>query len=229
MFIGHFGLGLGAKKAAPAISLGLFFIAVQFLDLLWPTLLLLDVEHVQINADPSAPVPFLFTDYPYSHSLVMTLLWSIAFGLIYWLIKKNAGNAIILALCVFSHWVLDFIVHLPDLPLYPGGTEKFGLGMWRSQAVTLVVESIIFIIGIFLYVRATAPKNKKGSIILWVLVVLLFGSHIASIFSPPPSSVPAVAWGAQLIWVFVLLAFWCDRNRTTRSIHEPVIVRTQHG
>src|SRR3954465_10034160 len=145
MFIGHFGLGMGAKKAAPAISLGLFFIAVQFLDLLWPTLLLLDVEHVQINPDPSAPVPFIFNDYPYSHSLATTVVWSVAFGLIYWLIKKNVRNAMILSFCVLSHWVLDLIVHVPDLPLYPGGAEKFGLGLWRSQSVSLFLEAFIFI------------------------------------------------------------------------------------
>lgn len=213
MFIGHYGAGLAFKKAAPPISLGLLFFAVQFLDLLWPTLVLLDIEQVQINTDPDYPVPLIFTDYPYSHSLLMALVWSALFFLLYWLIKKNLRHALILGLAVFSHWLLDLIVHMPDLPLYPGDAPKFGLELWRSPALTAVVEGLIFLVGLFLYLRTTQAKNKTGTVVFWILIALLVISHIANLFSPPPPSVNAVAWAGQAMWLFVLLAFWADRNR----------------
>lgn len=216
MFIGHYGVGLAAKKAS-TVSLGLLFLACQFLDLLWPTLLLLNVEHVSINANASSPVPLTFTDYPYSHSLSMAIVWSLLFGIIYWLIKRNKQYAVILGLCVLSHWLLDFIVHLPDLPLYPSASSaKVGLQLWTSRVASIALESFIFILGLILYLRATKPKNKTGAIVFWILISLLILAHIANLFSPPPTSVTAVAWGAQLMWIFVILGFWADKNRTTR-------------
>jgi FtsH-binding integral membrane protein len=216
MFLGHYGAGLSFKKAAPPISLGLFFIAVQFLDLLWPTFLLLHIEHVQITTDKSQPIPLVFTDYPYSHSLLMALLWSALFLVVYWLATKNLRQAVILGLAVFSHWLLDLIVHLPDLPLYPGSSVKLGLELWRFPVVTAVIEGLIFFFGLFLYFKSTKAKNKTGSIVFWVLVILLLVSHIANLFSPPPPSVEAIAWAGQAMWLFVLLAFWADKNRVPR-------------
>ena len=131
MFIGHFGVGLGAKKAAPGISLGTLFLASQFLDLLWPTLLLFGWEHVKIQPGITDLVPLNFTDYPYSHSLLFAILWGIVIGGIYLLVKKNFRGAIILALCVLSHWVLDLPVHRPDLPLFPGSAMFVGFGLWN--------------------------------------------------------------------------------------------------
>ena len=124
MFIGHFGVGFAVKKAAPGISLGLLFIAVQFLDLLWPTLLLLDIEHVVISPGITKSTPLDFTDYPISHSLIMVIGWGFAFGLIYWLVKRKIHHAIVLAACVASHWLLDLIVHRPDLPCIPGNPRN---------------------------------------------------------------------------------------------------------
>lgn len=216
MFIGHYGVGLGAKKAAP-VSLGLLLIAVQFLDLLWPTLLLLGIEHAEINTTPGANTPLIFTDYPYSHSLLMAIVWSILFGGIYWLIKRDTKYAFVLGLCVISHWFLDLIVHVPDLPLYPGASSpKVGLGLWEAPFISFLVEIMIFFFSLTLYLRATKPKNKTGSLVFWILVILLVLSFIANYFSAPPSSISSVAWAAELMWVFVILGFWADRNRILR-------------
>ncbi len=119
MFIGHFGVGFGAKKAAPGISLGTLFIAVQFLDLLWPTLLLFNIENVEIHPELSAARTLAFTYYPYSHSLALcadlvSSFWSYIFHT-----KERSQNCIHPGLCVLSHWILDLIVHFPDLPLVP--------------------------------------------------------------------------------------------------------------
>lgn len=215
MFIGHFGLGFGAKKAASTISLGTYFIAVQFLDLLWPVLLLLDIEHAVIKPGTGHSQPIDFTDYPISHSLAMVIVWALLFGFVYWIIKKNIKAAVILGLCVISHWVLDLIVHLPDLPLYPGSdSPMLGFKLWNSFWGTLVVEGGIFITGLVLYMRSTTAKNNQGRIGLWLLVGLLLVSHAANIFGPPPPSMNAVAWAGNLQWLFVILAYWVDANRS---------------
>jgi len=217
MFIGHYGAGLAAKKAAH-VSLGLLFLAVQFLDLLWPIFLLLHIEQAAINTQHGAMLPLVFTYYPYSHSLVMALVWSLLFGAVYWFFKRNTGYAFILGLCVFSHWILDLIVHLPDLPLYFGDhAPKVGLQLWNCPMVANIVESAIFITGLYLYLRSTKAKDKTGLYGFWGLVLLLILVHLANLFSPPPASITAVAWGAQGMWLFVLLAFWVDKHRMSAA------------
>lgn len=216
MFIGHFGIGFAAKKAAPQVSLGLLFIAVQFLDLLWPTLLLLDIEHVAIEPGITKLTPLDFYDYPITHSLLMVVCWSVAFGVLYFLFRKNTKAALVLSVCVLSHWFLDLLVHRPDLPLYPGYSIKTGFGLWNYPLAEIVIEAIIFIIGIYFYLQTTVAKNKTGKIVFWVLSIFLAVIFILNIFGPPPPNVNAIAWAGQLQWIFVLLAFWADRNRKTK-------------
>src|SRR5438067_1007509 len=128
MFIGHFGVGFGAKAAAPRVSLGTFFLAAQFIDLLWPALLMLGIERVHINPSGQHP-PLDFVYYPYSHSLLMVCAWAALVAAVHFAIRRNAGGALVLASLVISHWVLDLVVHRPDLPLYPGSTQHVGLGL----------------------------------------------------------------------------------------------------
>lgn len=213
MFLGHFGVALGSKKMVPEISLGLLFISALFLDLLWPTLLLLNLEKVEINSASGNITPLNFTHYPYSHSLVMVMLWSLLFGFICWLFTRNKRTGFILGLLVLSHWVLDLVVHIPDLPIYPGDSPLLGFGLWKSLVTTIVIEGFIFIVGIILYLRATRAKNKIGSIGFWIFIVFLTGIYIINLSSPPPPSVNTIAWAGQLQWILVLFAFWVDRNR----------------
>jgi len=217
MFIGHFAIGLGAKKFAPEVSLGTFFIAVQFLDLLWPTLLLLNVEHVAIHPKLESSKIVEFTDYPISHSLLLAVVWSLLFSGVYWLFKRDFKVAIILAFCVLSHWLLDLTVHFPDLPLYPGKSPLLGLGLWKSTVGTIIIEGTIFIIGIILYLKATTTKNKTGIIVFYILIALLIFTHVSSLFAPAPASTNQLAWAAQFQWVFILLAYWADRNRSATT------------
>ena len=143
MFIGHTAVAFAAKKAAPRTSLGVLMGAVMLLDLIWPVFLLLGIEHVRIHPGETSFSPLRFTDYPWTHSLVTTIGWSILAGLAYWAFTRYWRGALMVGLCVASHWILDFVVHRPDLPLYPHG-PKVGLGMWNSPIATVTVEWVMF-------------------------------------------------------------------------------------
>ncbi|MCB0579653.1 MAG: hypothetical protein KDD10_10140 [Phaeodactylibacter sp.] len=213
MFIGHFAVGFGAKAAAPRVSLGTLFLAAQFVDLLWPTLLLFGLERVKIAPGITRVTPLDFEHYPISHSLLMAFIWGGLFALVYWLARKNRFGAMVLGLCVVSHWALDLLVHRPDLPLIPGGTVRLGIGLWNSLPATLLVEGLLFVAGVWLYFRATTAKNRVGRWALWGLVGFLAAIYVANLFGPPPPDVQAIAWAGHLQWLFVVWAYWVDRNR----------------
>lgn len=220
MFLGHYALGLAAKRLAPQTSLGTLFVAPTLADLLWPLFLLIGWEQARI-VPASNPFLVLWLDhYPWSHSLLMLAAWGVLFGLLYWafrhwLLKKGnyARGAIVIALLVISHWLLDFITHRPDLPLCPCGAE-YGLGLWYSFWGTLIVELVLFVAGIVIYLATTDASDGIGRWGFWVLVLLLAGSYIVTLFMPPPGSITALAVGAIIFgWLFVLIAWWVDRHR----------------
>ncbi len=217
MFIGHYAVALGTKKAAPKISLGTLFIAAQFLDLLWPLFLLLGIEHVRIEPGNTPFTPLDFYDYPLTHSLAGALLWSLVLGAVYFAIRRNRNNALIVGAVVFSHWILDFLTHRPDLPLWFSGSLKVGLGLWNSVAGTIIVEGGIFIAGIILYLRATKSKDTIGTYGFWGLVAVLAAIYLGNIFGPPPPNVHALAVAGNALWLFVLWAYWIDRHRASVS------------
>ena len=214
MFIGHFAVGFGAKAAAPRVSLGSLFLAAQFVDLLWPTLLLLGLERVKIVPGITRVTPLDFEHYPITHSLLMVVVWGLLFAGVYWLARRYKAGAIVLGLCVVSHWVLDLLVHRPDLPLIPGGATRLGIGLWNSVAATLIVEGLLFVAGIWLYLRNTTAKNQVGRWALWGLVAFLAFIYLANLFGPPPPDVQSIAWAGHLQWLFVIWAYWVDRNRS---------------
>jgi hypothetical protein len=212
MFLGHFGVALAAKKAAPKASLGVLVLGAQFADLLWPILLLLGVEHVRIVPGLLPASPFDFTSYPISHSLVAEFGWGALLGLIYFAFKRDAKSALLVGSLVPTHWVLDFIAHRPDMPVYPGGA-KYGLGMWYSVPLTLCVEYVLFGAGIALYISATRAKDKTGNFAFWSLVIVLGVLYPASLFGSPPPSVQVLAESALAICLTVPWAAWADRHR----------------
>jgi hypothetical protein len=218
MFVGHFGLAFGAKKAAPTVSLGALFLACQFADLLWPLLLLLGVEQVAITPGITTVTPLDFVSYPYSHSLLMLCVWGLLIGAVYVVATRSAIAAgVTLGLLVVSHWVLDVIVHRPDMPLTPTGATRLGLDLWSSLAATFVVEFAIFGAGVYVYARATTARDRIGSIGLWALVVFLGVVMVANVLGPPPPTVSAIAWAAQAMWLLVFWGYWIDRHRIRAS------------
>ena len=219
MFIGHFGLGLAGKKIAPKVSLGTWFMAVQLVDLIWPTLLLLGVEKAAIHPELKGSRTIAFTYYPFTHSLLGAIGWSVIFGVAYRIITRSSQNALLLSLAVFSHWVLDLIVHFHDLPLYPGSTTYVGFGLWANLPATAIIETALFVTGFVLYFTSTTAKNRKGKLIIWLLIILLLATHLSGFWGPPPASIKELAWWAQVQWLFVLLAYWGDRNRKPKFTH----------
>ena len=217
MFIGHFAVAFAAKRAAPAASLGALFLAAQFLDVLWPVFLLLGIERVEIHPGDTAFTPLNFAHYPISHSLAMTLLWAALFALGYAWIAKNRRAALVAAVLVASHWLLDWLTHRPDLPLYPGGSELFGLGLWNSVAGTLAVESLMFAAGLALYLRATRARDRTGNIGFWALVAFLIAAYLGAVFGPPPPDLRVLEWTALSGWLLVAWGYWIDRHRIPRS------------
>lgn len=242
MFVGHFGLGMAGKAALPRVSLGTWFLAVQLVDLLWPVFLLLGWEHVRVAPGVTRMTPLDFYDYPITHSLVGALGWSIAFALVYAALKaapgassamksgassapasgvpRVAATASLLGAAVFSHWLLDLLVHRPDLPILPGG-PRVGLGLWNHPAAEMTLESALFVAGAALYLRRTVALDGIGRWATWLLLVTLAGVWLAAVLGPPPPGAAVIGWMGLVTWLFVPWAWWCDRHRRPRHLPRP--------
>lgn len=161
--------------------------------------------------------PLEFTSYPFSHSLLMVVVYGLLFGAGYYLYRKHLKSAIVVGLCVVSHWFLDLIVHRPDLPLTPGETTKVGFSLWNCPAIEITLEGLIFVLGVYLYLRTTRAKNRAGMYAFWALVAFLVIIHLANILGPPPPSVTAIAWAGQLQWLIIAWGYWVDHHRVAKS------------
>lgn len=213
MFIGHFALGLAAKRATPRVSLGVLFGAAQLADLLWPIFLMIGLEQVRIDPGNTAFTPLDFVSYPYSHSLLLLVVWGVVLAVCCAPFARGRVALAVIGGLVVSHWVLDFVTHRPDMPLYPG-SAKLGLGLWNSIPATVAIEVPMFAAGLWIYTRATRPRDKVGRWAFAGLVGLMLVIYVANIFSPPPPSVKAISI-AGLIGgpLFILWSWWADRHR----------------
>ncbi|HSG07010.1 MAG TPA: hypothetical protein VLA36_01545 [Longimicrobiales bacterium] len=214
MFIGHYAVALAAKPAARRAPLWTLVLAVQWPDLLWPFLLLTGVEQVRIDPGNTAFTPLDFVHYPVSHSLSLDLMWGVALGAFFLWRLRDGRAAVVLGASVVSHWVLDWISHGPDMPLWPGG-PLVGLGLWRSVPATVTAEVVLFALGLFLYLRATEAKDRIGRWAFWALVGFLCLSYVGNLMGPPPPSVTAMAWVTLALWLVVPWAAAIDRHRLT--------------
>ena len=196
MFVGHYGVSFAAKRVAPALPLWVLFIAVQLLDVFWAPFILLGIEKVRIVPGITASNPLDLYYMPYTHSLVAAVLWSIGALFVYrrFAPKGLARSATsVVGLAVLSHWLLDLLVHRPDLPLYDN-TAKVGFGLWNFPAVAFALEAAVLFGGMWLYFGTAVVSRLR----MVVLGVVMLGVQAYVFFGPPPVSDRAAALTALI-------------------------------
>jgi len=224
MFLGHYGVAFALKRAEPKLSLGTLFVAAQLLDLLWGIFVLLGWEHARIVPGNTAVTPLEFWDYPISHSLIGALAWSIVAAACYysWPTRDTTRHwqaAALVGLAVFSHYPLDVLVHLPDLPITGNDSAKLGLGLWNHPVATMVAELLVFGLGLAVYLALRSKRYPVRAGRLAILVIVLLGTYFASVYGPLPPNMTAVAVSdIGFILVVAALAAWADRRASTEEL-----------
>jgi uncharacterized membrane protein len=205
MFVGHYGVSFATKKADASIPLWVLFLAVQWLDVMWAPLVLLGIEKVRIVPGFTATNPLDLYYMPYTHSLVAAIVWSVAAAGVYRAVRPaDTKSSLLVGLAVFSHWILDFVVHVPDLPLYDN-TAKVGLGLWNRPILAFSLEGVLLLGAIAIYVRESHVRRRPG-IIGFGIVMLAIQAYI--FFGPPPVSAAAAAETALGAYVVFALVIW---------------------
>jgi hypothetical protein len=215
MFIGHYGPSFAIKAIRPAIPLWLLFMAVQLVDVAWAVLVLLGIEKVRIVPGITASNPLDLYYMPYTHSLAAAVLWAVAAIVLCKFLPgvRTWSAAAWIGLAVLSHWVLDWLVHRPDLPLYDD-TMKVGLGMWNYPAIALLLEALLLFGGMIMYLRRTKAVNAIGRFGPPIFGILMLAIQCYVFFGPPPISPGAAAITALVAYVaFAAVAQWLGRQR----------------
>ena len=226
MFIGHYGVSLAAKRVSPKLSLGLLFLAVQLLDVLFSVFVLLGIEKMNIVHRFTAFNPYDLYWMPYTHSLVGALAWSGLAAAVCWVAtsRLSAGErrtaSFVLGAAVFSHFVLDVPVHTPDMALWPGaGAPKIGLGLWNHPFATTVAELAVLAAGGWIYLRQSRPRGRGARIGMVVFACVLVVVAITTPFQPDPPSAHAFAVRALVLYaVLAIAAGLVDRGRQMRAL-----------
>ena len=214
MFVGHYGVSFAAKGVEKSIPLWLLFIAVQLVDVLWSVFIVAGIEKVRIVPGITATNPLDLYYMPYTHSLLGAALWAVAGYLVYkFLLKGSNRAAMLVGLAIFSHWILDLIVHRPDLALYDD-SYKIGLGLWNYPAPAFALEAILLFAGIYFYMRRTKAVSLLGKIGMPVFGVVLLIMQTVVFFAAPPTSPAAAGVTALVLYIpFAGIAFWLERYR----------------
>jgi hypothetical protein len=219
VFIGHYGVSFAAKRWAPRVSLGVLFVAVQALDVVFSVDVVTGAEKMRITPHFTAYNPYDLYWMPWSHSLLAALAWSVALALV-WLIvargvKGRGREAIVVGLAVLSHWILDLPMHTRDLQIVPWSATRVGLGLWNHRGAALATELIVFVFGVACYVRSFPAKDARGRRPMQIFVAVLFVLTVVTPYLPDPSS--TFAWAAQAFFAYALLAYVAARIDRARS------------
>jgi len=217
MFIGHYGVSFAAKRFAPRTSLGVLFLAVQLLDVLFTIFVLAGVEHLRV-------VPG-FTEYnaydlyymPYTHSLIGALGWSILAGFLAAAIGGRKAAPWV-AFAVFSHFLLDVPMHTPDMPIFGNNSAKIGLGLWRHRDLALSAELLTLAVGVWVW-RHAPTLTPWPRLRTYMFIGLLFAFAVATPFLPPPRDGTQFAWQALAAYIaLAALAGWLDRASQATAV-----------
>ena len=217
MYVGHYAASLALKRFEKRASLGVLFLAVQLVDIIFFPLVVLGVERLNIVENFTQSTHFELEYMPYTHSLVAFLVWSgLAYALFRWVIVKSHGVALVVALAVMSHWLLDVIVHTPDMPLWSDASLKLGFGLWNNAVVTYALEAILLLAGLWLYLRATRASTRTGKYGMGIFVLVLLLVNVVNIFGPlqGDSKVVLAATTLATYLLFAAVAFWLDTKRS---------------
>lgn len=221
MFVGHYAASLALKRVDKNVSLGMLFLAVQFVDLLFFPFVLMGIEKFSVIENYTESTHFILEYMPYTHGLFASLLWAAAVYMFFrFLPSRKSVNknriAIILAIAVLSHWILDLIVHMPDLPLLGDDSTKIGLGLWKNDVATYLLEAILLLIGLRLYLKSTKGNTfvSKYGMIIFVGFMLIINAN--NIFGPPfGTDILTMSVSAIMMYLlFAGVAFWLDRKRS---------------
>ena len=213
MFIGHYAAAFAGKYFDRRPSLGTMFLAVQWLDLIWPVFVLAGIEKFSIDAGNTVLTPLDFVYYPWSHSMLMAIGWASLFGIVYFIKTRNNKGAILLFVLVFSHWILDWITHRPDLQFTPFSESRTGLGLWNHKWLEIIIETSFFILAVFLYATLRRTEKKHGNLSLFIFAGFLLLIHFMNIFGPAPTDIRMVNWSAFAQWILVAWGYWIDRKK----------------
>lgn len=224
VFVGHYGVSYGGKVAEARVPLWVLFIAVQFLDVLWGIFVLVGLERVRIVPGITATNPLDLYYMPYTHSLTGAIFWSVVAAFLYyiWRGRREVGRgSFVVALAVFSHWVLDLLVHRPDLPLI-GDRFKVGLGLWNIPALAFGLETLFLVAGLALYMRSTSRLQRGGTAGPLLFVILMLAVHTMAFFGAPPGSPTAAAVMALVSYAGLAgIAAWLETRRGPVEALEP--------
>jgi hypothetical protein len=213
MFVAHYGVSFAAKPLAPPVPLWIWFVAVQWMDVVWSVLVLLGVEKLRIVSGFTQANALDLYYMPYTHGLPGSIVLSLLLGAIVAVFTSGnrATTLALVAAASFSHWVFDLIVHVADLPLYDD-TAKVGFGLWRHVALSFPLELIFLGLGAWLYARATTFRGANGRYVYWGFVIVLAVLQVYANFGPPPSSPDAMAMTALFLYVaLAVAAAWVER------------------
>jgi len=224
MFIGHYAVGFALKKAEPRMPLGLLVLGTALLDILFGVFLLTGVEHMRVRPEVIGFLSFDMYDLPISHSLLGASLWS-CMGFIAYRLWPGGDRAArkrfapIFAAAIFSHYILDLIVHTPDLPLATNSSLKIGFSLWKNVPASILVEIGLLALGMGLYVRATRSTSRWGDYGVTYLALFQTVYFIGCYFGFLPRSPDALA--TRLIveqLALVAVVQWVDNNRSSLKI-----------
>jgi membrane-bound metal-dependent hydrolase YbcI (DUF457 family) len=220
MFVGHYGPSFAGTALKKSIPLWVLFVAVQLLDVFWSLFVILGIEKVRIVPGITRTNPLDLYYMPYTHSLDGAMVWALAAGIVYWLFRRadGWGGAAVVSAAVFSHWILDLLVHRPDLPLYDNRL-KIGLGLWNFPATALAIELALLFGGMYLYLRTTEAVSGAGRYGMVAFGFVMACVQVALFFGPPPSSDRAAAITALTLYaVFAAAAYWLEKKRVPKMV-----------
>ena len=222
MFIGHYSVAFVAATSPRAPRLGTLFVAAQLIDLGFFTFVLLGIEHMRLVPGVTTMNAMDLYDMPWTHSFIGALGWATGFAGLIWLWRRDATVALIGGAVVLSHWLIDLLVHRPDLTI-AGGPPPLGLGLWNWPAIEMPLELILAFGGFgFFLVRTSAIRVRA-----WLPVALLtaamavtqavnwFEPQPGTVIDPPPPSLAISGLAAYVL--LAALAWWVARTREVKA------------